>query len=420
MGNFREEIGRNRWKLRVFLVAYFALALVAGRTAGKALQFTVNPDAYYAERGFDTGGPVYSGPFSYPNLMAVAVVLLAFTQYRRMWRGGDRVVLSMVGAKPLREMQLENVGEELAIAAGINAPRLYVVEDDSMNAFACGAKGDRASIAVTRGLLNRMDRDELQAVIAHETAHVRNGDTKLMTLLFGLSQSLRLLAAFALGPIYAIKEGMAKHREMPHESAVTKRSMKVAEFVKRHKIACCFAAPLLGAAILFVSLIVSVTIMGIFTLIAMGLPALITAYAIWDYFHEPKLDKPAKKSGLMRLAYIAPVGLIVGPAILTLGILFPFVFFMLRLAVSRNREFQADATAVELTRNPDALKSALERIRDDDPHRGDLKPALTPLLIAPPPREFPLPAFLSTHPPLNERIARVAEMTHVREPVRLR
>ena len=109
-----------------------------------------------------------------------------------------------------------------------------------------------------------------------------------------------------------------------------------------------------------------------------------------------------------------------GPAILVLGILVPSLLLLMRLGVSRNREFQADAGAVELTRNPGALRTALEKIRDAravDPATSQLPEALSPLTIVPAQRRWVsalgldwLNELLSTHPPLEERIRRLSEM----------
>jgi heat shock protein HtpX len=106
--------------------------------------------------------------------------------------------------------------------------------------------------------------------------------------------------------------------------------------------------------------------------------------------------------------------LIVGPAILLVGCVFPFLLFMLRLAVSRNREFQADATAVELTRHPDGLCSALRKLLHDGAEATAFPASLSPLAMAPVGvarrRAMALPALFSTHPPLGERIARLETM----------
>lgn len=116
------------------------------------------------------------------------------------WRFGPRQVLWATGARELTdpatpaERQLRNVVDEMAIAAGLPAPRVYVVPDDDPNAFATGHDAATASIAVTDGLLGTLSRDELQGVVAHEMAHVQNLDVRLMTLLAGMVGAIALMS----------------------------------------------------------------------------------------------------------------------------------------------------------------------------------------------------------------------------------
>ena len=116
------------------------------------------------------------------------------------WSSGAQKVLWSAGASELRfavsdaEKQLENVVEEMAIASGIPKPRIYLIEDDDPNALATGRDPQSAHIAVTTGLLARLSRDELQAVIAHEMGHVKNYDMQLMTLLAGIVGAVALIA----------------------------------------------------------------------------------------------------------------------------------------------------------------------------------------------------------------------------------
>ena len=107
------------------------------------------------------------------GLIALFVVLFAFTS-------GDSVILNISGAHEIAHAdapQLFNVVEEVAIAAGIPMPKIYLIEEDSPNAFATGRNPERAAVAITRGLLNKLERDELQGVMAHEISHIRNRDT---------------------------------------------------------------------------------------------------------------------------------------------------------------------------------------------------------------------------------------------------
>ena len=132
------------------------------------------------------------GPF--PLIIAV-VVSIAMTW--GSYFSSDKIALSMsraVPADPVRDRQLINIVESLAIAAGIPAPRVYVVEDSAPNAFATGRNPEHAAVAVTRGLMEKMNRDELEGVIAHELAHVKNRDTLVMTIAVTLVGVIVLLA----------------------------------------------------------------------------------------------------------------------------------------------------------------------------------------------------------------------------------
>ena len=123
---------------------------------------------------------------------------------------GDRAVLAATAAKPLDEVeaaadgasklkvrQLRNVVDEMSIAAGLPRPAVYVVPDQDPNAFATGRGPGHASIAVTRGLLETLDREELQGVVAHEMSHIRNLDVRLMTVVAALTGAVALLADWA-------------------------------------------------------------------------------------------------------------------------------------------------------------------------------------------------------------------------------
>ncbi|MGH2358058.1 MAG: M48 family metallopeptidase, partial [Candidatus Limnocylindria bacterium] len=208
------------------------------------------------------------------------------------WRFGPERVLWSTGAWELIEpatpeqQQLVNVVEEMAIASGQPRPRIWIVPDDDPNAFATGRDSGSASVAVTEGLLRSLSRDELQGVIAHEMAHVRNLDVRLMTLLAGM-----------VGAIALMSDGMGRMLRM--------------------------GLPWKG-------------------LPSKGLP--------W------KGGRSSGKGGGNPLALI-----ILGLWLITL-IAAPIVSRLLAMAVSRKREYLADATGAQFTRNPLALASALEKL----------------------------------------------------------
>jgi heat shock protein HtpX len=117
------------------------------------------------------------------------------------FRNGDKVVLRLSRARevsPQEEPRLHNLIEGLAIAAGIAKPRVYVIEDTAPNAFATGRDPAHSSVAVTRGLLDKMNRVELEGVVAHELSHVKNRDTLVMAIVATLVGVLVLLADWTL------------------------------------------------------------------------------------------------------------------------------------------------------------------------------------------------------------------------------
>ena len=238
----------------------------------------------------------------------------------------DKVALSMSRAVPADETQfaqLHNIVEGLSIAAGIPKPRVYLVEDMAPNAFATGRNPEHAAIALTTGLVLKMKRDELEGVIAHELAHVKNRDTLVMTL--------------------------------------------------------------------------AVTLVGVIVLLADWMMR-----ALWWGAEE------AEGKAFAPLAVLGIVLMITAPVFAQL----------LQFAISRQREFLADADAVFLTRYPDGLIGALEKLRDDATVVRSGSKATAHLWIEDPNARHAheggsrvgkkgawLNRLFDTHPPLDERIA---------------
>lgn len=186
--NLYEQQASNRRKTWLIMLVFVGFVLLVG----------VGFDAFYLGNGgyvpVGTVGALGVGAFS------------AFAGYY----SGDRAVLLATSARPVGELaaaadaderlklrQLENVVDEMAIASGLPRPAVYVVPDDDPNAFATGRGPEHSSIAVTRGLLNTLDRDELQGVIAHEMSHIRNYDVRLMTVVAALVGAVALLSDWA-------------------------------------------------------------------------------------------------------------------------------------------------------------------------------------------------------------------------------
>ena len=187
--NLYEQQSANRRRTWLVMFAFVAFLFLLG------LGF----DAFYLG---SAGGIAPIGSLLALGVGSVSALVSYFT--------GDRAVLLASGAKPIAEVaasaseadklklrQLDNVVDEMAIAAGVPRPPVYIVPDGDPNAFATGRGPGHSSIAVTRGLLDALDREELQGVVAHEMSHVRNLDVRLMTIVAALVGGVALLSDWA-------------------------------------------------------------------------------------------------------------------------------------------------------------------------------------------------------------------------------
>src|SRR5437879_414421 len=187
--NLYEQQSANRRKTWLVMFVFVAFLFVLG------LGF----DAFYLGQA---GGAVPVGSVLALGVGSVSALAGYFN--------GDRAVLLATGAKPialvaataseadkLKLRQLDNVVDEMAIAAGLPRPAVYIVADPDPNAFATGRGPGHASIAVTRGLLDALDREELQGVVAHEMSHIRNLDVRVMTIVAALVGAVALLSDWA-------------------------------------------------------------------------------------------------------------------------------------------------------------------------------------------------------------------------------
>jgi heat shock protein HtpX len=258
------------------------------------------------------------------------------------WRFGAQRVLWSTGAWEIVEAatpaqrQLVNVVEEMAIASGIPKPKVYVVPDPDPNAFATGRDAATASLAVTEGLLEALNRDELQAVVAHEMAHIRNLDVRLMTLLAGM-----------VGAIALMSDGMGRM--------------------------------LRGGR----------------------------------YTGGGGGRRSGGKGGGN------PLGLIVLVLWLVTLIVAPVVSRILAMSVSRKREYLADASGAQFTRNPLALAAALEKLAAATaPTRSITRGAAHLCIVDPSPgllseRRGFLADVMASHPPIEQRIDRLRAMAYL-------
>lgn len=298
--SFQDEISRNK-RNSIILAVVVSLVLFG-------LIYTISyifaPNALYL-----------TIPFS---LLLVALYTWGSYQY------GGRVVLSTTNAKPAegrRYQYLRDTVEGLSIAAGIPKPDIYIIPSEELNAFATGKDPENASIAVTEGLLDKLDRQELEGVIAHEISHIKNRDVQFMTLVAVLVGLAAILSHIILRS-YWLGGGRRRGRGRDRGKGI-------------------------GLVILLVGFV---------------------------------------------LAIFAPI--------LTRTIQF---------AISRSREYLADSSGASLTRYPDGLADALEKIAQHNKGEMDVSEAISHLFISDPNRS-PLDAIYATHPPIEERIKRLREM----------
>jgi len=297
--NVYDEIAGNRWRTWLLVGLFVAIVALLGYVLG---------EVWFGGNG---------GLFVLPFALAIASIS-GLTSYF----AGDKIVLGMSQAHEVSEQQepqLHHVVEELVIGAGIPKPKVYVIEDSAPNAFATGRDPKHSSVAVTRGLLTKLDRTELQGVIAHELSHVRNFDIRLM-------------------------------------------------------------------------LIVAVLL---------GMAALLSDWIFRSMFWGGR-GRDRDRGG-------NPILLIVA---LVLAILTPIIAQLIQLAVSRQREYMADASGALLTRYPAGLANALRKIAADKDALEVANKATAPLYIANPLHDEPrfLDGLFDTHPPIQERIKRLEAM----------
>jgi heat shock protein HtpX len=278
---------------------------------------------YVIGYGNSAGNPVLWGVGA--TMIAVAI---GFLSAIGSYFGGDKLVLATSGAKEVDAQsapQLFNVVSEMAVAAGIPMPRVYIIEDASPNAFATGRDPKHSSVAITTGLLNRLNREELQGVLGHEMSHIRNYDIRFTLMVGVMVGSIALLAQFFLRYTFFFGGGRRNNNDNNGGG---------------------------GLAIVF---------------------------------------------------------MIVG---LVMAVLAPIFTAMVQMAVSRQREYLADASSVQLTRNPHGLESALAKISSDQTPLKAANGATQHLYIVNPLKKLGGGAALfSTHPPIVDRINRLRQLT---------
>jgi len=307
---FYSEQAANR--RNSFLLALLVIAFLA--VFGFVIGFSI---------GYGSGYEVEFGIAALAIAVGIGTLSALFSYY-----GGDKLVLASSNAQevsPEQAPQLYNVVNEMAIAAGVPMPRVYIIDDPSPNAFATGRDPQHSSLAVTTGLLQKMNREELQGVLGHEMSHVRNYDIRFTLIVGVMIGSIALLAGFFL------------------------------------------------------------------------------RYTFW--FGGGRRGNSRDSGG----GGFALVLLLVG---LVMAVLSYFFGALVQMAVSRQREYLADASSVALTRNPHGLESALAKLAADNEPLRSVNGATQHLYIVNPLKKLGGgSALFSTHPPIVDRINRLRELT---------
>ncbi len=297
--NLYTQVSHNIWKTWALMSGFFVFVILVGWIFSQALQS--------------------------PGILYFAVLFSVVMNVTSYWYS-DKIALAINGAKPIEQKdnpELYRVVENLAITAGLPTPKIYIIQDQSPNAFATGRDKNHATIAVTSGLLERLDRTELEGVLSHELSHIGNRDTLVSTVVVVLAGLVALLSHWFLR---------------------------------------------------------------------------------WSFFGGMGRRSNDGEEGQLQVIFML-LGLI-------FAILAPLVATLIQLAVSRRREFLADASGALLTRYPDGLISALKKIADypvpmrsannatahlyfENPFKADSsKGRKTPWLVK----------LFMTHPPVEERI----------------
>ncbi|KAF0209090.1 MAG: zinc metalloprotease HtpX [Actinomycetota bacterium] len=295
-----DQIASNKLRSAALIAVFVVLVLALGWVFGQATD--------YGYAGF------------------VVALVVAFAMAWGSYWYSDRIVLAMSRARLVdkqREPYIVNTIEGLAIAAGLPVPKAYVIDDPAPNAFATGRNPENAAIAVTTGLIEKLERLELEGVIAHELAHVKNYDTLVQTL-----------AAVLAGTVALVSDWMIR--------------------------------------------------------------------SFWWGGGRRRSD--SEGGGQAQLVFMA-IGLV-------LAIIAPLFAVLIQMAISRRREYLADANSALLTRYPAGLASALKKIAGDTNKLSVANKATESLYIYNPLKDYKggVNALFNTHPPIEERIKRLEAM----------
>ena len=296
-----EQIASNKRKTWVLLIVFFLLLAIVGYAVGFL--------------------------FMNSGIWGVTIaMILGFIYALTMIFQSTEIVMSMNGAREVdrnEEPVLYHVVEDMAMVAQIPMPRVYVIDDAGLNAFATGSNPQNAAVAATSGLLEIMNREELEAVIGHEVSHIRNLDIRISTIAVALASAITLLSSMAGRMMW------------------------------------------------------------------------------WGGASRSRRNSDRDSGGLEVIMLVISLLAIV---------LAPLAATLVQLAISRQREFLADASSVELTRNPQGMINALLKLENSQPMTHHVDDASSALYINDPQKPGFLKKLFYTHPPISERIERLKHM----------
>ena len=296
-----KQIASNKRKTWILLIVFFLLLALVGYAVGFL--------------------------FMNSGIWGVTVaMIIGFIYALTMIFQSTEIVMSMNGAREVdrnEEPVLYHVVEDMAMVAQIPMPRVYVIDDQGLNAFATGSNPQNAAVAATSGLLDIMNREELEAVIGHEVSHIRNYDIRISTIAVALASAITLLSSMAGRMMW------------------------------------------------------------------------------WGGASRSRRNSDRDSGGLEVIMLVISLLAIV---------LAPLAATLVQLAISRQREFLADASSVELTRNPQGMINALLKLENSQPMTHHVDDASSALYINDPQKRGFLKKLFYTHPPISERIERLKNM----------
>lgn len=252
-------------------------------------------------------------------IFIIFALVISFISSYEAYYNSDKIILKLNGAREAtkeEDLMLTNILEGLCLATGLPKPRLYIMDDSAMNAFATGRNPDNAVICVTTGLLNRLEKYEIEAVLAHELSHIKNYDILLQSI----------------------------------------------------------------------------------AIVMVGFVVIISDIVSRNLYYAGSSDDDNKSNGIIMLIGVVFI------------LLSPFFAELLKLAISRNREYLADSNAVEITRNKTGMINALKKISSDPEELEQAHKSSESLFIVSPLKGKKSSSLFSTHPSIEDRIDRINKL----------